>query len=404
MSLQTDNHLNLFRELITCSHDLFLWTYDEHFEFLHSNCPEAESFHTIFMLVSTREALLQRIESHEKPVVFINSFGLIWIAAPERSNTGSLQKIHLIGPAFSNDISIKNLEAALNKRNLSLPLKLAFLRLFERLPVISTLRFLEYGLMLHYCITEEKINVSDMQIYSTEPNTPAPCDSGDLQSIEYHGTWIAEQELLKFVEDGNLDYRSRMERLSSTGNVGKMSNGDPIRQAKNSVIVFIALCSRAAIRGGLSPEIAFSLSDRYLQILESCDTFSQISEINRKMLNDFIVRVHQCKSIRLSPQIQECCDYISLHLEENLNIEQLAAKFGYSKYYLSRKFKQETGLGIKEYINQIKIEKAKNLLQFGNESIQEISAALGFHSQSYFGELFHEATGLTPGEFRNKRH
>lgn len=257
MPLPIDNNLKLFRELITCSHDLFFWTYDNNLELLYSNCPEAESFHTIFMLDNTREFFLNRMEGHEKPLVFINSFGLIWIAAPEQNDIGSLRRIHLIGPAFYNDISIKNLEAALNKRKLSLPLKLEFLHRFERLPIISINRFLEYGLMLHYCITEEKIIASDMQMYSNEPAMPDSCDPGDLQMIEHHGTWAAEQEMLKFVEDGNLNYRNRMDRLSSTGNVGRMSNGDPIRQVKNSVIIFIALCSRAAIRGGLSPEIAF---------------------------------------------------------------------------------------------------------------------------------------------------
>lgn len=400
MSQQVDNNLKLFRELITCGQNVYMWTYDSSLALVSSNCPDAEAFQTLLMLDHTREALLTRISTQNVLLELVNSFGLIWIAAPEYEPPKQLSRVHMIGPAFYNDISVKNLEAALDRHHLSIPLKLEFLRRIESLPVVSLNRFREYGLMLHYCITGEKIAVSDIQTYENTSDTP---DSDNVELIEHHGTWAAEQEMLKVVEEGNLDYRHRLNRLSSMGNVGKMSNGDPIRQAKNSVIIFTALCSRSAIRGGLSPETAFSLSDRYLQNVEACDSLSQIGQVSQTMLTDFILRVHECKITSLSPHIKECCDYISLHADEKLNIETLASTFGYSKYYLSRKFKQETGMGIREYIKKIKIEKAKNLLLFEKYSIQEISEMLGFHSQSYFGEIFHEMTGMTPGEFRDKR-
>lgn len=399
MAQQIDANLKLLRELITCGHDIFMWTYDSDFELITSNCPDEEAFHAILMLDHTREALSEQIAMRRTPLSLFNSFGLIWIAEPEYTETKRLKRIHVIGPAFYNDISLKNLEASLDQHQLSLPIKLEFLRRFKRLPVISLIRFREYGLMLHYCITGEKITASEIRMYQ---NTASPAP-GTVELVEHHGTWAAEQEMLKLVEDGNLDYRHKMDRLASMGNVGRMSNGDPIRQAKNSVIVFTALCTRAAIRGGLSSEIAFSLSDKYLQLAEACDSLTGISEINNGMLADFILRVHQCRSTQLSPQIKECCDYISLHAEEKLNLELLASRFGYTKYYLSRKFKQETGMSIRKYINSCKIEKAKTLLRFETYSIQEISEMLGFHSQSYFGEIFHDLTGMTPGEFRDNR-
>lgn len=400
MSQQIRNNLKLFRELLTCGHDLYLWTYDSSFSLIASNCPDEEAFHAILMLDHNRESLLSLLKQDRTPLSLVNSFGLIWIISPEYEDTGILNRLHVIGPAFYNDISLKNLENALDDHHLSLPVKLDFLRRFERLPVISLIRLREYGLMLHYCITEEKITASDIRMYQ---NQPEMSDAETPELIKHHGTWAAEQEMLKLVEEGNLDYRHKIDRLASMGNVGIMSNGDPIRQAKNSVIIFTALCARAAIRGGLSAEVAFSLSDKYLQGAEACDTLAGIGKVSNSMLEDFVFRVYQCRSADLSPQIKECCDYIRLHVEEKLSIDLLASKFGYSKYYLSRKFKQETGTGIREYINQIKIEKAMNLLQSSQHSIQEISEILGFHSQSYFGELFHDKTGMTPGEYRDKR-
>lgn len=399
MQPSIDYNLELFREMISCCHDLFFWSLDDHLQPLYTNNPDTASFQALFHLDLSSDDLLKYARTRRVPMTLINSFGLIWIAAPEHDDAGSLKRIHVIGPAFYNDISIRNLETALNRHTLSLPLKLELLRQFEKLPVISLIRFLEYGQMLHYCITGEKITASDLYLY---PDALPADQPENVELIEHHGTWASEQEMLKLVETGNLNYRHKMDRLASTGNVGKMSNGDPLRQAKNSVIIFTALCARAAIRGGLSPETAYSLSDKYIQTAEACTSFSQVSEISSNMVEDFILRVHQCRSSTVSPQIQECCDYIHLHLEKKIHIEQLASRLGYSKYYLSKKFRQETGFGIREYINQAKMEKAQDLLTSGKYSIQEISDILGFHSQSYFGELFHNATGMTPGEYRDR--
>lgn len=400
MSQQVHNHLSFFRNLLTCSHEIYMWTFDHNLELLSSNCPDKNTILSLMMLDHSREILLTQIKKQYIPLELTNSLGLIWIIAPEYTrDTEKLQKIHAIGPALYSDISTQNINTVLNRYSLSLPLKIEYVRCLEHLPVISLTRFKEYGLMLHYCITGEKITASDMRICE---NTSRSQELTSVELIEHHGTWNAEQEILKLVEEGNIHYKHKIDQLVSIGNIGKMSNGDPLRQAKNTVIIFTALCARSAVRGGLSSETAFSLSDKYLQNVEACNSLSQIEAINGMMFDDYIQRVHQCKSMALSPLIKECCDYISLHIEKQINIEELAYRFGYSKYYFSRKFKSETGLSIHEYIKKSKLKKAKDLLLSEKYSIREISEMLGFHSPSHFGELFHKMTGMTPGEFRNK--
>ena len=145
------------------------------------------------------------------------------------------------------------------------------------------------------------------------------------------------------------------------------------------------------------------LSDRYIQSLENSNTIAEAAEISNTMYDDYIQRVHQIKTnTGISHQIQACCDYISLHLNEKLDVHALASSVGYTDYYFTKKFKQEIGLNIRDYATQKKIERAKDLLRMHVKSIQDISDELGFSSQSYFGELFHKATGMSPGEYRNK--
>ena len=176
---------------------------------------------------------------------------------------------------------------------------------------------------------------------------------------------------------------------------------DPLRQAKTSIIVFTSLCTRAAIEGGLSPEQAYSLGDNYIQSAESSKDISELSALSNIMYDDFIHRVHDC---RVNPQyskpIQECCDYIELYVEDKLGIAELAARVGYTEYYLSRKFKEETGVSLNNYIKFAKVERAKFLLSSTDTSIQEISNRLGFCSRSYFGSTFQKIVGCSPADYR----
>ena len=75
-------------------------------------------------------------------------------------------------------------------------------------------------------------------------------DDDDDKIEERHGTYTMEQQLMKFVEEGNINYRKEKDRIISYGNIGKMAVGDYMRQTKNMIITHTALCCRAAIRGG----------------------------------------------------------------------------------------------------------------------------------------------------------
>ena len=177
-----------------------------------------------------------------------------------------------------------------------------------------------------------------------------------------------------------------------------------MRQEKNSVIVFCSIVCRAAIEGGLSPEEAYSLGDFYIQSAENAKTLDELTAIPTLMYDDFIRRVHRCRTNpKLSPAVQKCCDYIEMNLAEKIRAADLAALVGYGEYYITRKFKEETGFFINDYVKFAKIERAKVLLQNTQMSVQEISEQLGFTTRSYFARSFREVTGMSPTEFREKR-
>jgi AraC-like DNA-binding protein len=84
-------------------------------------------------------------------------------------------------------------------------------------------------------------------------------------------------------------------------------------------------------------------------------------------------------------------------------LESLADLVGYDAYYLSRKFKKETGLSIGSYIKKARVVKAKEYLLTSSDSIQDIAKRFQFCSSSYFAKTFQQYTGMTPQEFRSQK-
>ena len=75
---------------------------------------------------------------------------------------------------------------------------------------------------------------------------------------------------------------------------------------------------------------------------------------------------------------------------------------GYTEYYLSRKFQQEMGIRLLDYIKNVRLEYAKVWLLSTDKSIQEISEQLRFGTRNYFTRVFKEKTGKTPAAYRDE--
>lgn len=123
-------------------------------------------------------------------------------------------------------------------------------------------------LMLHYCITGERLQISDID---AEINISIPEISQKQPSHDRYQVWSAEQALLQAVRNGDLDYKQALSdvmRLSTGVNVnGKTA----LAKSKISIIVFVSIVCRAAVEGGLSPEEAYGLGDSYIQMVESIE-------------------------------------------------------------------------------------------------------------------------------------
>ena len=101
--------------------------------------------------------------------------------------------------------------------------------------------------------------------------------------------------------------------------------------------------------------------------------------------------------------ITAVCDYIAAHYQENISLGAIAEHMGYSSKYMSKLFKESMNWNLSDYINYVRIEKAKELLSETTETMERIQEMVGIPSRTTFLRVFKKFEGITPGQYRKLR-
>lgn len=396
----TEEKIVLFREMISCCHMLILADYDPLLHRIGSSTDEETTANELFSLSRSGLPLESFLAADRTPVLFTNRVNMMWLCCPEESEH-ELLCVHVLGPFFMDDYSSFVIDSGLSNAGASPTLRQSAAKLVRKLPILSWARVQEYALMLHYLITGEKIRQSALRFFGS--GGLSPVNGKEIPVTDTHGTYLAEQEMLRMVREGDLELVRHIDRMAVTGTMGQLAQaGDALRQMKNAVLVSVTLFSRAAIEGGLSPETAYKLCDRYFQNVEAAKSLSELTGVASTMNRDFVERVHAVRTQKLSREIEAACSYIERHLEEELSISSLASYAGYMEYYFSKKFKRELGLTPAEYIRKKRLAKAALLLRSTDLDAQQIASRLQFCSQSYFTDCFRKEFGVSPTKYRKE--
>ena len=259
---------------------------------------------------------------------------------------------------------------------------------------------------INYMVNGEKLELRDLTDTRGEDAIRASQlirRDGDPQPpVPPHNSYSQEQAILRIVRKG--DTAALHSWLNQAPAIrGGIVASDQLRQMKNIAIVTATLCSRAAIRGGLDVEDAFSLSDFYIQSCERLDSSEKITNLQYHMVLDFTERVER---LHLGGQpgklAAAVANYVQHHLSEPISTEALAQSLFMGRSYLSTKFHRETGVKLNDFILQQKTEEAKRLLRYTDRSAAAIGDYLAFSSPAHFTRVFKKYVGMTPNEYRNR--
>lgn len=236
---------------------------------------------------------------------------------------------------------------------------------------------------------KDKINVVDL-------------DKTNLRELK-HNSYYFEKHLFRCIKNGDINQLRKHLKNNFSGSVEDLtSTGDKLRKIKNMFIAACTLASRAAMDGGLNPELAYSISDYYIQLIDGLTNYETVGNKVNEMFFDYTERVASLIKVDYySKIVNDVLVYVNEHIAEQINTEEMANELGSNKEYILKKFKRETGKSLINYIQEIKIAEAKLMLQYSELSIIEVSEYLSFANQSYFTQIFKKWTNMTPNEYRS---
>lgn len=229
----------------------------------------------------------------------------------------------------------------------------------------------------------------------------------EMQTI--HPPYENELRELYCIENGDLELLEKTLPKIYNDSYNVILAKNPIRHIKNLGIVVVTLACRAAISGGITPEISFSLSDTYINKIESLSDYKSVEKLMRQSQYEYAKLVNDKKKLdnnsytkNQNLHIEQCKNYIFTHLYDKILIPQIAAKLSLSANYLSVLFRKHEGISIKEFILSEKIKIVKKLLIHSKYSYIEIANCMSFSSQSHLEKQFKKLTGNTLMQYREK--
>ena len=402
---RAEQNLLLLQSMIPGGERLYIWCYDASGREIADSCPEAlrEPLEQAFRALGGMDKALRQATSEEElcPRILGSPIGMQWAVTFEAERKRDL--IFVIGPVFYAEPREQSLRAALYAGSPG-PEGTAWIRALcgniAALPVMPYAVFARYVLMVHNTLTGQQLGLEALHSRAEAPAGIRDQPAGERNRIQ---VYQAEQALLSMVRDGDINYQGALLHSASLSPGVPVRGRDPLRQEKTSLIVFTTLVSRAAMEGGLSPEVAYSLGDSYIQTIEDCRDSGELAALAHAMYHDFIYRVHYVRANpNYSHAVQKCCDYIELSLDRRIRTADLAALVGYTEYYLTEKFKKETGKSVSTYIRDARIARARVILESTDLSVAEIAGRLAFNTPNYFIHCFRSVVGCTPAQYRKR--
>lgn len=315
----------------------------------------------------------------------------------------------IVGPAFNVPVTEQIVLQYMRELNISLDYREQLSECLASIPRTSHLQFVGYLSFLYQCLNHKE---ADLQNFYTEDAVDIRNRSqrqinptiNDQENDDLHNSYSFELAMYQYIKNGDVE---RLKEFLSANAMflkeGKMAR-TPIRHAKN---IFITTAARAgflgAIPGGVDIQKTYQLIDFYVQECEQLQTVGEITNLQYMMIMDFCQRAGEAQlPEEISSDVYQCMKYIRSHTNEPIRVDDVAKQVHRSSSYMMRRFKEELGIHIGAYITSCKLEEAKNLLTYSNNSLAEISNYLCFTHQSYFQNVFKKQFGITPMQYRKK--
>lgn len=356
---------------------------------------KSDEFNLMYVTEEIRNLLIKEARERKHPYIYQDEFNVCYGVIQDE------ETFYLIGPMALDyligiqrrifykkwntpEVYVKNL------RKFVLQEVLQIMVVFTKLITDREYTEEELSKFNHLTDKNEAILEEEMTLYSLK----------EEEREEYRHTYLEERSLLETVQEGNTE--EAIKRVKTIDYDVGILGYDTITHWKNLLVVGATLCARAAIEGGMPPHEAYRISGFYINKGCECTKYADIIFYRDQCVRHLTAEVAKQKAKKhTSNHTQQCIDYIHKNFKEKIHLDELAEYIGVSSSYLSRLFKKEMGICLSEYIVDVKVECAANMLKYSGRSISYIAEYVGFPTQSYMGKMFKERTGMTPKQYRD---
>lgn len=212
-------------------------------------------------------------------------------------------------------------------------------------------------------------------------------------------TFYYENKIMNLVSQGDLELlKSGLAEMGTSVLPILMSSS--LKTEKNYTIIILEKLASLAIQVGKDILSVIKLRNYYIRKVEEQTEFMGVLATRDTAIIHFTKELHGVSNQARTSMIRCILQHINLKIYDTIKVTELAKQFYLSESALRRRFKEEVGISINEYVNQRKIEESKMMLQSG-VPVGEIARRLSFYDLSHYYRTFKKYTGMTPQYFRD---
>ncbi len=373
-------------EFIHCIYNIDFHVYDK-----YGNCQNPNPLTQGYIVNH-----LQFVNQHlENPVISSNKSGLQYITVSDVNCDH-----YVLGPYLSIAYSDRDIETLLNNNYvnmLSISERNKLRDTLSSLPILEQNTTFQYSVMLYYAVNHIKVPFSSIVFEKSTIEDTIYQKDDNLFITSYQ----LEKQTYDTIKNGE---KANFDKLFNYADIIRYRNVYPaniLRSRKDLSLFFIGLSGHAAIEAGLDLNSVYSKQAHYTTLIEDANSEAKIAEIEMRLFEDFANMTNSLLNNNgHSNFVNKVEAYINANIYSSISIDELALSMNLSKYYLTKRFYKETKIKLIDYINEQKMEVAKDLLKYTNYSISEISDQLAYPNLSYFCYLFKQINNVTCSDYR----
>ncbi|WP_199620735.1 helix-turn-helix domain-containing protein [Paenibacillus alkalitolerans] len=205
-----------------------------------------------------------------------------------------------------------------------------------------------------------------------------------------------ERDIIQAMRTGNKEEAERsvaqfLQELSTYG-------GTEIHVQQN-MLQLLGSIQHAILQSGLNTYHLFKGDNMFGQLSQIREPDKMLQWMKDKVIAPFIEEREARANTQLKRIAEQIIEYLNENYMRDISLDQCADLTGTNPYTLSKLFKQTTGINFIDYVTELRINKAKELLRETDLKINDIAFEVGYQ-QRYFNRIFKKQVGVTPGQFR----